>query len=57
MRGIVVKRDENLGANSSRKLKGLTVGAVPPPDTLAIFLFRILGIVDQEIGIGRQVIA
>jgi hypothetical protein len=38
MRSVVVKRNKHLGANLGGKLSGLTVGAVPPPNTLGIFL-------------------
>ncbi len=42
MRRVVVKGNEHLGANPGGKLRSLTVCAVPPPDTLAIFVIGIL---------------
>ena len=55
--GVVVEQDHLLRAHVRRELEGVAVGAVAPPDAARVFRVGELGVVDQEIGAGRELVA
>jgi hypothetical protein len=53
----VVKRDDLAGMRKICKLKGMAIAAMPVPDTLSVFVIVVLGIMNEEIGSQRKLIA
>src|SRR5689334_268817 len=55
MARIVVEEHQTLGLGLLGDLQGIEVGGMPPADAVRmVFLWRVLGILDEEIRITRQ---
>ena len=52
-----MEQDDLLGADPRGKLEGMAIGAVAPTDAMYVFLVGVLGVMDQEIGAGRELVA
>jgi hypothetical protein len=52
-----VKRNETLRSHLSCKFESMAIGAVSPSNTALVFVFSILTVMNEKIGIDRQIIA